>query len=511
MGSTNAFAEYEKTNLKFIVSPYLLKPSPNEMTIMFESICAFPRLYYKEKGQKTFMQTTPHRVLGLPSLKKVLLQNLKSNTEYEYKIETPLRKSKTYTFKTWPDLSDHINIVKIAAISDTQGDHPKRLNDIIQNGIANEENISALLISGDIVTNGTNKKQWVNDFFKNMEPLISKIPILPALGNHDMIPFLYACYFDLMPDKNEHTSPSKLYSRANLLNTAILTLNTNNLIELENVGDYEDICQRIWLDTQLTDIASDPNINFLIAQFHHPCKSELWTAGNCTRSCDYVKKFEEFTQDSNKPSLHLFGHTHAYSRGQSKNAKHLWINVATSAGDIDYWGEYNMQDYDEFQKSYDEYGYSIITITRGTSPSIQVLRKSGGDDNVYNSYKVINDDITIRYNNDKPQTPEINVTVSDKICLSGSPFQDLDDDTHLESNWQISKTTGFENIEQDIWGNKTRSENIWYDINTQENVDITKYNILSMPAKGDYYARVRYRDSGLEWSEWSDPEKFTIK
>lgn len=511
----------QQKEIEFIVKPYLVKPGTDKMTIMFESFCALPKVYYKQKDESSFSSISSNIIPLLPTLRKTELTNLKSNTEYEYYIATPLRRSATYTFKTWPDLDDNVDIVKIAAISDSQGNHPQRLKDVIVNGIIKREansstieagrTISAILVAGDLVTDGNDKSQWVDEFFKNMHPLISHVPILPALGNHDMFPFLYACYFDLIPELQRDIKESRLYNRVDLLNTSILTLDSNNLIDIENIDDYEDSIQKLWLDHQLLDISTNPSIDFMIAQFHHPCKSELWTPGNSSRSCDYVSKFEEFTKESNKPSFHLFGHTHAYSRGQSKDVAHFWVNVASTAGALDNWGEFEMEDYDEFQKSYDEYGYSMLTIKRGEAPLVHFVRRSGGDDIYKYDYEVINDDFTIALNNSKPYQPQLSVEVNGIARLSGSKFADPDNDTHLETNWQISKTINFDDIVKDIWGNKTRIENIWYDENIQQGVDITKISVEDLEAKLNYFARVRYRDSGFKWSNWSDPVKFTLE
>ena len=509
--------------MSFIVNPYLVKPGTDKITIMFESYCALPKVYYREKRKNDFTALKADFLTVLPTIRKSRLKGLKSNTEYEYYIATPLRKSRIYNFRTWPETNDGAELVKIAAISDTQGDRPERLKDIIVNGIIRNEAgsapeqaadvLSAILVTGDIVTTGTSKKQWVNDFFKNMDPLISHVPILPALGNHDMIPFLYACYFDLIPDFKENLDESRFYNRADLLNASIITLNSNNVIDIDNVPDYEDSIQSLWLEEQLTDISYNPGIDFLIAQFHHPCKSELWTPGNCSRSCGYVKKFEKFTEYTGKPSFHLFGHTHAYSRGQSRDVKHIWVNVATTAGDIDYWGESSMEDYDEFQKSIDEYGYSILTIKQGRSPSIKFVRRSGGDGIYYNGYTddTMNDDFTIDYEDIKPLRPALNISVSDNVGLLGSSFTDSDGDTHLETHWQIAKDSNFQAMVKDIWGNKTRCENIWFDDNIQAGTDITKFTVKDLEKNNSYYARVRYRDSRFTWSDWSDPVFFDLK
>lgn len=90
-----------------------------------------------------------------------------------------------------------------------------------------------------------------------------------------------------------------------------------------------------------------------------------------------------------------------------------------------------------------------------------------------------------------------------EINFSGTAFSDSDKDTHLETN--------FENIAKDIWGNKTRCENIWYDDNIQSGVDITKFKVNDLEKGKTYFSRVRYQDSRFGWSKWSDYVEFQTK
>jgi len=47
-----------------------------------------------------------------------------------------------------------------------------------------------------------------------------------------------------------------------------------------------------------------------------------------------------FSMECGKPSAHFYGHTHGYSRGESRDAEPSVVNVASAGGNIDYWGEY---------------------------------------------------------------------------------------------------------------------------------------------------------------------------
>ncbi|VFQ45002.1 FN3 domain-containing metallophosphoesterase family protein [Desulfoluna butyratoxydans] len=514
-----AFADFgRKANLDFIVAPYLIKPGPETMTVMFEAFCLSPTLLVQEAGTFSWDRVDTRITPVLPTLYKARLTGLKPDTTYLYRVETIFRRSPVYRFHTWPEAAGDTTVAKLVAISDSQGDHPERLADVVTNGIiavegngsadACAETLSALLITGDLVTNGDRKSQWTDEFFANLQPLASRVPLIPALGNHDMTPFFYACYFDMLPDGSLE-SCLKL-SRYNLLNTMVLTLNSNDLIQIEGLPDAGGLLQREWLLDHLYDAQDDPATDFVLAQFHHPCKSELWPPGEAERSCRFVAMLERFTADTGKPSVHLFGHTHAYSRGQSRDMPHVWLNVAPTAGDIDYWGEYDMSDYDEIQKSVDEFGYCLITIQAGYRPSVQVVRRSGGNGIQWFHYTddTISDAFTIRRDNQAPETPVITATEhAGDLLLNGTAFNDPDGDSHLESHWQLLAESGDKII--DMWGNRTRAENIWMGENSQEGVDITAYRITDL-SPGTYGARVRYRDEGFTWSSWSETISITI-
>ncbi|MDY0164660.1 FN3 domain-containing metallophosphoesterase family protein [Desulfobotulus sp.] len=513
-------AFFGKKNMDFIVEPYLVHPDTDTMTVMFEAHCVLPKVLYRQVGREKFEEIRPERLPLLPTLHRARIKGLLSDTEYEYRIETPTRKSDTYRFRTWPTAADGVDRVKIIAISDTQGDHPERLRDTITNGILRVEaqgdadraasEIRALLITGDLVTSGSIKSQWTKDFFPNLQPLISRVPVLPAIGNHDQLPFFFAAYFDMLPDGSAPLTEEGFFYAKDLLNLRILTLDTNLSVDAENLPDITDIFQRKWLERELDAAAFSPSTDFVLAQFHHPCKSELWPVGNSRRACDYVKRLETFTREAAKPSLHFYGHTHGYSRGQSRDVSHLWVNVATTAGHIDYWGEYEQIDYEEIQKSEDTYGYVMVEVRGGEEASLRLVRRSGGNGIISHGFSddTLSDTFLLPLRGQGPEQPlmqEAFRTETGDILLKASAFAgETGEDRHLETHWQLSGDAAFSHPVQ-IWGNATRSENIWHGDNIQEGVDITRYQVKKNLFQTPGFARVRYRDETFAWSPWSEP------
>jgi len=500
----------------FLVDPYLQSPSVEGMTVMWETGDSDNRLEYWSDGNppvSVSASAVPGRQIYF-----VTLSGLESHTLYNYRVATSGGVSPAYRFKTWPSDGDGVTDFKLVAFSDSQGNWPARLQDLCENGVIDKEcsggvaencaqDIAGILITGDLVSDGDNVDQWRDEFFGRCKALFHYVPVLPAMGNHDD-PFVHYLEYFTLPENGDILRGEDYYFMDHL-NVRLITLNSNIFWP----------AQRTWFDNLLEDTRWDPRIDHVITQFHHACKSEIWPSGQDLQACGYVRKLESFSSDTGKPSAHLFGHTHAYSRGQSRDVPHLWVNVATSAGDVDYWEEGGEPavDHQEFQLTYHEYGFVVWHFTSGASPTLRLVRRSGGDDFDTFGYtdETIRDEISLEAANLPPVPPDavspVGGTVNPgTVVLRASAFLDPDGDGHLESHWQVTTTAGdYSAPVVDAWGNDTRFENIFKDVDTQAGVDITAYTANLFSADTPYYWRVRYRDEHLEWSDWSEEASFS--
>lgn len=502
----------------FLIHPYLQNPGPKQITIMFETLTPGPSIRYRQKGSIDFRQVSANPVADKQLLFRSQLTGLQPDTVYEYQVVHPLAKSNLYEFRTWPEDVSATDSKKIVLFSDSQGDHPWRLGLITSRGIIDKEcsqglvancvnEIAAIVVPGDIVTAGDNPLQWRMQFFNKIKEISPYVPILPAIGNHDQPNTLWKHYFEV-PDNQESAFAEQWY-RVDYGNIRWLTMDTN-------VGqDSEAALKQLqWLDQVLASAASDETVDFLLMQFHHPCKSVFWVPGESPLSCQFVARLEAFTAQTGKPSGHFFGHTHAYSRGNSRDVKHLWTNVASSAGNIDYWGEYEQRDYDEFYMNFDEYGFNVLHILGANESSehnvgLRLVRRTGGQDLWYYDFvdEEIRDDITIYRQSELPERPVALVphqqtVLVDQVFLQGSEFMSEVTSRHLESHWQVEATD--QSWRKDYWGNRTRSVHYWFDRDTQMGVDITTFKVEGLEPEKSYRWRVRYRDEHLSWSAWSD-------
>ncbi len=506
---------------EIIIAPYLQNAFPDTMTIMWESDDSGSGEIQYGLDSLTLNQTvlsTTQLGEGQSQIHTAILEDLDASTPYYYKVNMEGgQESLIYSFVT-PDESVRESSTQLVAISDMQrdGSHPDKFKEIIEEGIiavmtdegANEiTDLEAVLIPGDLVANGGNYFEWKDYFFNPSKKLFSRVPLYPVPGNHEYYGgglSNFIKYFTL-PDNSPAGLEDQCWHK-DISNIRIIGLNSNS-----DAADQNE--QLNWLNEVLTSTCDNDAIDFVFAQLHHPYKSELWTPGENDFTGQVIDSLQTFSTECKKPSIHFFGHTHGYSRGQSRDHKHLWINVATAGGAIDNWGEFPNADYPEFVKSQDEYGFVVLDVVAGQEPKFTLKRYSRGDQDVTED-NVLRDELTIYKHEYIPYTPEniypIDGDTVSILCLTlkASQFEGVQD-TMQASHWQIAKGGNFiDSLVAESW---YQNENFYNEINEQANDDLTDATFISLDANETYYWRTRYRDQNLEWSLWSDSTFFYLE
>lgn len=505
---------YQFANTQSIrIQPYLQDAEPNAIHILWETDNGEESIVEWGLSEDLGFETTgtAYASNGDARVHEVRLNGLERFTRYYYRVRTGPAISDIFSFRTPPFASDEQSF-RLVAMSDMQrdGSFPDKFREIVEDGViqyltngetALEDEVGLIMIPGDLVVNGNTYNQWKNTFFDPSSNLFSQIPVYPVLGNHENNSTFYYTYFRLpengTPEYLEHWW-FKDYG-----NLRIIGLDSN--------GAFANAEQLAWLDNVLEQTCEAGSIDFVFAQLHHPHKSELWTPGESNFTGEVISRLENFTTTCGKPSIHFFGHTHGYSRGQSRDHKHLWINVATAGGAIDNWGEFPNFDYEEFSVSQDEYGFVVAEVTAGESPQVTIKRISRGDqDEIINNQ--LTDSLVIRLNEglvDAP-TPEYPVGIElapECVDLQAGPFNAAEGASHGQSHWQVTATEGdFTDLAFESWKNY---ENWYYDIDTQAEDDLTDELALGLAEATNYWWRVRYRDREMNWSAWSEPAPFT--
>ena len=498
-----------------IVKPYLQNATSNSITIMWESSNCNPGII--EWGTSNSLGSIVAASLlnsqGSACIFTGNVIGLQPETKYFYRVATGNVFSPLYSFIT-PSLRESESSISLVAMSDMQKDNgnPDKFHQISNDGIISHitttfsgdlnQNLQLILIPGDLVDDGNNHDEWVNDFFNQGENLFSYVPFYPVPGNHENNAHFFFDYFDL--PKNGSNGFMEHWWYKDVSNVRIIGLDSNH--------DYQLPQQLDWLDSVLNATSSDTLIDFVFAQLHHPHHSELWPPGNTDFTGEVISLLEFFSSSSGKPSIHFFGHTHGYSRGQSRDHSHLMVNVATAGGNIDYWDEYSQIDYQEYTVSDDDYGYVFVEVDAGEDPKFTIKRFSLGDEYVYESNK-LKDSITVKLNNQIPEEPygvyplSGEIVSPDGFTILGSPFIDPDGDGHGATQWQVSTSCiDFSSTVFDRW---IQHENWYKGLDSQQDDNLLDIDVLNLLPDINYCWRVRYRDKGLGWSNWSNPISFT--
>ena len=129
----------------------------------------------------------------------VTLQDLQPGTEYEYRLGHGESRSSWYKFTTAKG-----NKYKALVFPDSQSADYKNWENVAMPAWKRNQDAKFFMMIGDLVDNGEHDYQW-NEWFSRIEPMITRIPVAPTLGNHETytmdwkvrMPLAYLHYFQL--------------------------------------------------------------------------------------------------------------------------------------------------------------------------------------------------------------------------------------------------------------------------------------------------------------------------
>ena len=161
--------------------PYLASPKTGGMKIRWE-------LDKKKSGkvlygtQSKLNQTQKAVLLGEAHghfLYEASLDNLETDTEYNYQIALGFKKGELYQFKSPPSMAAPCNF----AISGDSRSKPQIFTKIIE-GLG-QSNPDFIISMGDLVEDGGNYEQWDKFYFEPAGELIAGRPFISTLGDHE--------------------------------------------------------------------------------------------------------------------------------------------------------------------------------------------------------------------------------------------------------------------------------------------------------------------------------------
>ena len=172
-----------------------------------------------------------------------------------------------------------------------------------------QENPAFISIGGDIVLDGDNAKDWQVWDAETSLWRERKIPVYPAIGNHDLhgdLSTALANYFQRFPELRNN----RFYS-ARVANSLMLVLDSN-LDELSGP-------QGAWLAAQLDHLPDD--VDFVFFVFHHPPYTsssglKIYGGGHSARPTEQAlaKMLEQRQQRTRARFIVFSGHVHNYER-----------------------------------------------------------------------------------------------------------------------------------------------------------------------------------------------------
>jgi hypothetical protein len=497
----------------FLVQPFLQSMTPTSVWIVWETDEGEESLVEHggtpALGERTTGSTaTP---TGQASIHQVQLTGLAPASAYHYRVTTGSAQSRIFHFHT-PALPAAEATTRLMAVSDVQrdGNNPDKFREVTEEGMVayakahfDPEITRALdmvLMVGDLVSSGYNLDHWRDQYFGQAVDLMASVPFYPVPGNHEAnSPYFFN--YHVLPENGSvaHLEHWWWFDQSNV---RIIGLDSNNGYRLDE--------QVEWLEGVLDATCDNGQIDFVFAQLHHPHLSELWPDGNTGFTGRVADALSLFSSACGKPSVHFYGHTHGYSRGQKRDHNHTMVNVASAGGAIDDWGEYaNQTDYPEYSVSTDDWGFVVVEVEAGDDPSFEITRVSRGNDRVALD-NVVTDRTRIRRDNQQPETPRARPLpgTANAACfhLAASPFNDDDGDGHQASHWQIA--TACDDWSAPVAEEWRQMQNRYQGYDTQAGDDLTDQRFTDLDPGADYCWRVRYRDAGLVWSNWSTGTSF---
>ena len=281
----------------FVVRPYLQYATTDSITVMCET---------NEPGRMTVMygalgeEAQPAAEQSDAVLHEVKLSGLEPEAGHHYtvvvegpegqRLEAPLSTFQTASLPGTP--------YTFGVIGDTQG-NPKvcqRLTDLLW---AQRPNF--FVIAGDLTDTGTNKSHWVDHFFVGLQPIASRVPFYPVLGNHERNAKFYYDYMSL-PDP-------EFYYSFKYGNAEFFMVDSNQRLDTESE-------QYKWLAKSLSE--SDATWKFVT--YHHPAFSsdeddygDLWKGEKSSWGVERLRHLTEL-YDKYQVDIVWNGHIHSYER-----------------------------------------------------------------------------------------------------------------------------------------------------------------------------------------------------
>lgn len=216
-------------------------------------------LEYRKKGTDTIYRVSAsgerlegNRGISNGTVYTAELKGLEKGTDYEYRTREENRVSSWYPLHT-----DNGGPFKAIVTSDSQSSDYTDWKNLIHQAAKDNQDAAFMIALGDLVDNGEDEYQW-QTWFESSGDLLSRIPVAPALGNHEAysldwknhMPQRYLTHFNL-PDNGNKDLKNHYYS-FDWGDVHFTVLDTSLDEEKEWLPDlYEK--EKVWLEKDLRE------------------------------------------------------------------------------------------------------------------------------------------------------------------------------------------------------------------------------------------------------------------
>ena len=229
---------------------------------------------------------------------QAVLENLKPNTEYVYRLVNEGKISETYTFRS----GDNNGSFRFSFVGDPQmgaGSLPSDTEgwnqtvDVIQNKLGAD----FLLSAGDQVNTASNESQYA----AYLNPAFASLPSATTIGNHDAKSEAYNQHFNLPNesiDKGASTAGTDYWFVYE--NTLFMDINSCNMSTAEHKAFMEEA------------IRQNPDVKWKTVVFHH----SVYSTASHTDDKDIIQRRNELPNVFKELDIDvvLMGHDHVYTR-----------------------------------------------------------------------------------------------------------------------------------------------------------------------------------------------------
>jgi hypothetical protein len=290
---------FAQENLTILMGPYLMDFGQTRMTVMWET--NLPSTSVVKYGEAAPLESRTES-LGLSTIHEVRIEGLQTETMYYYQVlsESAVGGKTESHIATFQTAIHPENPFSYCVIGDNRT-YPENFTRIADLAYAERPNF--VLNVGDVVSTGTEKAQWLTEFFFPARKLMARIPTYIAIGNHEKNADWFYKYVS-------YPTPENYYS-FDFGNAHFAIVDSNQDLAPGSP-------QHEWLQKDLTDTRATWKF---VAHHHPPYSSDIDDYGDTAvkhertdRGEVELRKWVVPLYEATKVDVVWCGHIHDYER-----------------------------------------------------------------------------------------------------------------------------------------------------------------------------------------------------